>query len=198
MSTRKKTDRALKIQGNKAEKGVADILYSLGSAYHVFNNVMLKTGKGTTQIDHVVVSRYGIFVIETKSHKGTIFGDCNSKMWTQVLFTKEGQKNYPFYSPYLQNYGHLRNLYKLFNLSYMYFLGIICFTNDSVDLSRVQCQNAIKAEQLRFIISSHTQVLFTDSQVAELCSMLKSGNIQSKYYDKKHVSYVKSLQGGKR
>lgn len=80
MSTGKKSDRALKIQGNEAEKGVADILYSLGSAYNVFNNVMLKTGKGTTQIDHVVISRYGIFVIETKSHKGTIFGDCNSKM----------------------------------------------------------------------------------------------------------------------
>lgn len=198
MSTGKKSDRALKIQGNEAEKGVADILYSLGSAYNVFNNVMLKTGKGTTQIDHVVISRYGIFVIETKSHKGTIFGDCNSKMWTQVLFTKSEQKNYPFYSPYLQNYGHLRNLYKLFNLSYMYFLGIICFTSDSVDLSRVQCQNAIKAEQLRLVISSHTQVLFTDEQVSELCKLLKSGNIQSKYYDKKHVNYVKSLQGGKR
>lgn len=198
MSTGKKTDRALKIQGNRAEKGVADILYSLGCDYHIFNNVMLKTGKGTTQIDHVVISKYGIFVIETKSHKGTIFGDCNSKMWTQVLFTKSGQKNYPFYSPYLQNYGHLRNLYKLFNLSYMYFLGIICFTSDSVDLSRVQCQNAIKVESLRFIITSHTQVLLTDIQVSELCSILKTDNIQSKYYDKKHVSYVKSLQGGKR
>lgn len=198
MSTGKKTDRALKIQGNRAEKGVADILYSLGCDYHIFNNVMLKTGKGTTQIDHVVISKYGIFVIETKSHKGTIFGDCNSRMWTQVLFTKSGQKNYPFYSPYLQNYGHLRNLYKLFNLSYMYFLGIICFTSDSVDLSRVQCQNAIKVESLRFIITSHTQVLLTDIQVSELCSILKTGNIQSKYYDKKHVSYVKSLQGGKR
>lgn len=92
----------------------------------------------------------------------------------------------------------MRNLYKLFNLSYMYFLGIICFTSDSVDLSRVQCQNAIKAEQLRLVISSHTQVLFTDEQVSELCKLLKSGNIQSKYYDKKHVNYVKSLQGGKR
>lgn len=193
MSEKRKTDRALKIQGNKAEKDVASLLTSLGSAYHVFNNVMLKTGKGTTQVDHVVVSRYGIFVIETKSHKGTIFGDCNSKMWTQVLFTKSGQKNYPFYSPYLQNYGHLRNLYKLFNLSYMYFLGIICFTSDSIDISRVNCQNAITINQLGTVILSHTQVLFTEQQVAELCNILKSGNIQSKYYDRKHVNYVKSL-----
>lgn len=198
MSEKRKTDRALKIQGNKAEKDVASLLTSLGSAYHVFNNVMLKTGKGTTQVDHVVISRYGIFVIETKSHKGTIFGDCNSKMWTQILFTKSGQKNYPFYSPYLQNYGHLRNLYKLFNLSYMYFLGIICFTSDSVDISRVNCQNAITINQLGTVILSHTQVLFTEQQVLELCSMLKSGNIQSKYYDRKHVSYVKSLQGRKK
>lgn len=198
MSEKRKTDRALKIQGNKAEKDVASLLTSLGSAYHVFNNVMLKTGKGTTQVDHIVISRYGIFVIETKSHKGTIFGDCNSKMWTQVLFTKSGQKNYPFYSPYLQNYGHLRNLYKLFNLSYMYFLGIICFTSDSVDISRINCQNAIIINQLGAVILSHTQILFTEQQVLELCNTLKSGNIQSKYYDRKHVNYVKSLQGRKK
>jgi restriction system protein len=48
--------------------------------YRVFHDLYLPRpdGKGTTQIDHVVVSRYGIFVIETKNMTGWIFGDANS------------------------------------------------------------------------------------------------------------------------
>ena len=41
----------------------------LGSAdYTDINNVTLPTASGTTQIDHVIVSRYGVFVVETTSH----------------------------------------------------------------------------------------------------------------------------------
>jgi len=38
--------------------------------YTLFKNVTLPTEDGTTQIDHVIVSRYGVFVIETKNMKG--------------------------------------------------------------------------------------------------------------------------------
>ena len=43
--------------------------------YTLFKNVTLPTEDGTTQIDHVIVSRYGVFVIETKNMKGWLFGD---------------------------------------------------------------------------------------------------------------------------
>jgi len=42
--------------------------------YHVLRNVTLPTADGTTQIDHIIVSEYGVFVIETKNMKGWIFG----------------------------------------------------------------------------------------------------------------------------
>ena len=35
--------------------------------YHLLKNVTLPTDDGTTQIDHVLVSKYGVFVIETKN-----------------------------------------------------------------------------------------------------------------------------------
>jgi restriction system protein len=35
--------------------------------YHLIKNVTLPTEEGTTQIDHIIVSKYGIFVIETKN-----------------------------------------------------------------------------------------------------------------------------------
>jgi len=42
--------------------------------YHALHNVTLPTPDGTTQIDHIFVSCFGIFVVETKNMKGWIFG----------------------------------------------------------------------------------------------------------------------------
>ena len=40
--------------------------------YHLIKNVTLPTEDGTTQIDHIIVSKYGIFVVETKNMKGQL------------------------------------------------------------------------------------------------------------------------------
>jgi len=54
--------------------------------YHLIKNVTLPAKNGTTQIDHIIVSKYGIFVIETKNMKGWIFGNQKQKTWTQKIY----------------------------------------------------------------------------------------------------------------
>ncbi len=75
--------------------------------YYIFNNLTLKTNDGSTQIDHVIVSPYGIFVIETKDLSGWIFGDKYGKVWTQML---PGNNKHTFQNPYRQNYKHIKTL----------------------------------------------------------------------------------------
>ena len=58
------------LQGSLAAKMRLD-----SEIYHSINNVTIPTAKGTTQIDHVIVSKYGIFVAEAKNIKGWIYGD---------------------------------------------------------------------------------------------------------------------------
>ena len=65
--------------GKSGERRVARKLDWLSEEYIVLNDIMLPTQYGTTQIDHVVISPYGIFVIETKNYKGWIFGHENSE-----------------------------------------------------------------------------------------------------------------------
>ena len=81
-----------------------------GSAdYHLLNHVTLRLHYGTTQIDHILVSRFGVFVIETKDYKGWIFANSSSESWTQVLY----QAKFRFQNPLRQNEGHVaavRNL----------------------------------------------------------------------------------------
>ena len=64
---------------------------SFGSPnYHLMNHVTLQMKDGTTQVDHILVSRFGVFVIETKDYKGWIFADASQAHWTQVLFKCTG------------------------------------------------------------------------------------------------------------
>ena len=74
--------------------------------YKVLNNVTIPTPKGSSQIDHLIVSIFGIFVIETKNLKGWIYGGEHSEYWTQNIY---GNK-YQLYNPILQNAGHVRAL----------------------------------------------------------------------------------------
>ena len=60
-------------------------------------------GEATSQIDHLVLSEYGIFVIETKRYKGWIFGSEKAENWTQVIFKEKHQ----FRNPVKQNWSHV-------------------------------------------------------------------------------------------
>ncbi len=72
--------------------------------FHLLNHITLPLADGTTQIDHILVSRFGVFVIETKSFKGWIFANEGHATWTQVIF---GAK-FRFQNPLFQNIRHVR------------------------------------------------------------------------------------------
>jgi hypothetical protein len=74
--------------------------------YIIFNNIYLKIKNNSVQIDHLIVSIYGIFVIETKNYSGWIFGNDNQNYWTQVIY----ENKYKFRNPIKQNLAHINSL----------------------------------------------------------------------------------------
>src|SRR5262245_65100442 len=78
----------------------------------------------SVQIDHVVVTDTGVFVIETKHYSGWIFGHPNDSHWTQVIYKKKSR----FQNPLRQNYGHVKAVQSLFNLPDAAFFPIVVFT----------------------------------------------------------------------
>ena len=96
------------------------------NVYHLIPDIMLPTPDGTTQIDHVIVSRYGIFVIETKTCKGWIYGSENEPQWTQVIFRRKER----FQNPLRQNYKHTKTLSELTGIPENYFKSLVVFVGD--------------------------------------------------------------------
>ncbi|CAG0955280.1 hypothetical protein ANAEL_00300 [Anaerolineales bacterium] len=59
----------------EAQVTLAKKLFLDSSTYFDINNITIPTANGTTQIDHIIASQYGIFVVETKNMEGWIFGN---------------------------------------------------------------------------------------------------------------------------
>ncbi len=96
--------------------------------YHLFNHITLKLKDGTTQIDHILVSRFGIFVIETKHYSGWLFANSKQATWTQVLFRKKSK----FQNPIFQNMRHLEAVRAVLDfLPPSDIKSLIVFTGDS-------------------------------------------------------------------
>jgi hypothetical protein len=98
------------------------------SAYHLLNNVTLPTADGTTQVDHILVSRFGVFVLETKHYTGWLYANPAASQWTQVHF----KKHYKFQNPIHQNRKHVSTVVKLLDfLTEDQIHSIVVFTGDA-------------------------------------------------------------------
>jgi restriction system protein len=104
---------SIRTNQNRGEASVHKIIITNFSPpqYHLLNNVTIPFRHGTTQIDHILVSTKGIFVIETKNYSGWIFADEKSKQWTQVLYRVKSR----FQNPIHQNYLHVKAIQQLFD-----------------------------------------------------------------------------------
>jgi len=105
---------------NAGERRVRSVLTKRYRDWPLLNNVLLPSRGRTAEIDHILISPAGVFVIETKDMGGWIFASPGQKWWTQsfkagwrsrLMGTKS--KRFPFYNPLLQNQGHTRALVEL-------------------------------------------------------------------------------------
>ncbi|CAJ1812441.1 NERD domain-containing protein [Aeromonas sp. 82P] len=155
--------------------------------YHLLKNVTLPTPQGTTQIDHVIVSHFGLFVIETKNIKGWIFGNPAHKSWTQQLY----RRRHTFQNPLRQNYLHLMTLKSLLGLadhqlhSIIYFIGDCTFKTPMPD-------NVMNRGLIRYIKSKTTQVL-TPAEVTRVIDTIQRGRLAANWQThKQHVAQLKA------
>lgn len=99
------------IRQNQGESSVRKVIVENFESpnYHLLNNITIPIQDGTTQIDHILISTKGVFVVETKNYSGWIFGNEQSRQWTQVIYRVKSR----FQNPIHQNYKHLKAIQDL-------------------------------------------------------------------------------------
>lgn len=174
-----------RILGKRGERKVASKLLSLSKEYKLFNDIYIEVEGRSIQIDHVIMSQYGIFVIETKNYSGWIYGTGKSDYWTKNVF---GTK-FRFRNPLKQNYAHIKSLQTLLEVPQNKFFSIVVFLNDAT----LKCDTygtVIHSYQLKETILNYTKALFTSDEVELLSEKLQSALITDKIKKKDHAYRV--------
>ena len=180
-------------KGRIGEHRVAHILGRLPKdRYQVINDLLLRTSSGsTTQIDHVVISQYGIFVIETKFYKGWIYGGENSEFWTQNIY---GNK-YTLRNPILQNAGHVRVLRQMLkDYGDIPFIPIVAFSRQAT-LGVSSGTPVIYWNQIRKVIGQFKEKRIAPDALTGIYNKLIESNIpDSKESRREHIRNVRSYE----
>jgi hypothetical protein len=183
-----------KVSQNRGEAEVQKALTTKFSStqYHLLNNITIPIEDGTTQIDHILVSTKGIFVIETKHYSGWIFGDPNSKQWMQVIY----QVKTRFQNPIHQNYLHVKAIQKLLDfIPDGQIQSVVVFTG-SAEFKTPMPKNVFYLEQL----VEHLQAFQEDTISANRVEF-SVGRIECKRYtltqmtDVRHQAYLDKKYG---
>lgn len=157
-----------------------------GKEYHPLHNVTLRTPDGTTQIDHIIVSRYGIFVVETKNLNGWIFGDSRSRRWTQALFRRKFQ----FQNPLHQNFKHVKAVEAQSGVPLATIHSVVVFVGRS-RFKTLMPDNVVKSRGLIRYIRSMNKPLLNEAEVREAVGKIKRARLPWLGTTRKHVRGLK-------
>jgi len=178
-------------KGKVGERIVAHSLAGLPKEYKVIDNLQLSFGNWTSQIDHVVVSRYGVFVIETKNYTGIITGSENSAQWTKNMY---GHKYY-FHNPIFQNESHIKAIRKcLGDYGSLRIIPIVAFSNSAKVRVKLESKMVVYFSQLKRTIKSYNEVCIPEETVMEIYRKLKLAHVEDRHFAKEHKKEAQSQQ----
>lgn len=174
------------IKGFVGERVVSGVLKQLPEdKYSVLNDILLKTEYGTTQIDHVVISIYGIFVIETKNYKGWITGSEYADNWTKNMY---GRK-YSFRNPIKQNFAHIKALQDITKFSHDKFFSIIAFSGNASIKVKTNTP-VVYIRELKETIEKFQERKLGDAEVKYWTRVIQGQSITDRKAKIKHVSEI--------
>ncbi|MGH1457884.1 MAG: NERD domain-containing protein [Paracoccaceae bacterium] len=156
--------------------------------YTLLEDLTLPTSHGTTQVDHIVLSRFGVFVVETKNMSGWIFGGKTQARWTQVMRRHKSQ----FQNPLRQNYHHVKVVQDLLGIRLEQLENLVVFVGSAQPKTEMPANVFWNRRDLLNHIASQKTVRFTESEVRDFTRKLRSSALDAnKETRRAHVQHVR-------
>lgn len=149
--------------------------------YRRFHDVIIPADNGTAQIDHILVSPYGLFIVETKNKKGWIFGSADQPNWTQSIYGKK----YLFQNPLRQTFRQKIVLSEYLNLHVSLIRTVVLFVGDCTFKTQLP-DNVINGRLSKYIMKFEDHVLSSD-EVDRIVVKLERHVAESSLTTRDHV-----------
>ncbi|TMO52527.1 nuclease-related domain-containing protein [Pseudoalteromonas phenolica] len=141
--------------------------------YTLYSKISLPIPSGMADIDELVLSPYGVFVISCQPQTGRIYADTTSEVWSEQI--GKNRNNFP--SPSRQLPMKLAGVKQLFGIE-EHIHGLIVFDQEA-DFRTNMPKNVFQTGQLLSRIQSYEDKIFTQEQISHfvlLLSEYKSSN----------------------
>lgn len=181
---------------NAGEVRVRQVLitYFKPPFHHLLNNITLPFEDGTTQIDHILVSTKGVFVIETKHYSGWLFSNEKSPYWTQVLFKLKSRTP----NPIRQNFRHVQVVRELLDfIPKEHIHSLVVFTGDAVFKTKIP-EGVVYLSGLVKHIQEFQEDIISQNHLQFIVGRLECTRYEiSKQTDVEHKAYLNRKYGEK-
>lgn len=177
------------MKGKIGELRIAIILKKITKKYNgkVINDVIIIDNDKSSQIDHVLFHKSGIYVIETKNYSGRIYGKYDQKEWTQVLMY--GRVKNKLYNPIYQNNVHINRLMNVLDIKENIYSCIIFVKGNT---KYITADNVYSPKMLKsFILERINEDNYSEEIINELYNKLNDYKINPRKTIKDHVKDIK-------
>jgi len=149
--------------------------------YQRFSNIIIPSRNGTSQLDHIVLSPFGLFIIETKNRKGWIFGSFDQPKWTQVIF----ERRYSFQNPLRQTYRQKKVLSEFLNLNESLIQTVVFFNGDSEFMTDLPPN--VLSYGLSDYISQFNEEVIDKNEQKRISNLLKKLKKENRFSNEEHL-----------
>lgn len=170
--------------GHFGERKLIKKLCIIPNSYLINNVTFYSQNEKSVQIDHVLVSSRGIFVIETKSYSGRIYGNNSNLEWTQVL--NFGSVKNRFYSPVKQNNTHIYELGKKLDKP---MFNCVVFVRG--DISKVESKNVFDLTSIYKFVMAKPEI-YTMEEIEEYKNIISG--LCVKISNKEHINNINRMK----
>lgn len=149
----------------------------LGVYKRIIRDCNIEIGGKSTQIDNILITTKGIYVIENKNFNGLLVVNENNE-WIQCL---GDNKYYLTYNPYYQNKYHIEFLIKKIGLESKYFNSLIVLgynVKKNIKINYEDCVVLNIQELIQYIIDDflNKEDILTHEQIDNIYMLLKYNN----------------------
>ncbi|WP_347474177.1 nuclease-related domain-containing protein [Acinetobacter thermotolerans] len=171
-------------------------LYLKQPHYILLNDLTFEDGQGTTtQIDHLLLSPFGLFVIETKNYKGWIFGGERQKIWTQKIY----KQTFKFQNPLHQNYKHVKVLEHILAeiLNPEYIHSLVVFMPEA-EFKTTMPENVFRGASWTDYVKSFQEPVISETKFKRIQRHLEKAMLEKSWQtNRQHVENLKQRKQAK-
>lgn len=193
----KKRDYKINKTGKKGE----DILYKNISKINgeIFRNIFVPKDDGkNTEIDMILINKFGIYVFESKNINGIIIGDENQREWTRI---KKEIYESKFFNPLWQNMAHIRSLDRFLKLGRnINYFSYIVFNDEAIldvnfnEKNHKICKYSSVADSI-IENQKNLKYILTKSNIKNIANKIQS--IENINKNKALKNHIKNMQNNK-